>query len=71
VREIGVLKALGYRRRQILSLLLGESTLLALGGAALGSLGAKFFYAGVPMAVVTGGLFQRFRVTPRSWQPAL
>jgi len=64
VREIGVLKALGYRRRQILSLLLGESTLLALGGAALGSLGAKFFYAGVPMAVVTGGMFQRFRVTP-------
>jgi len=64
VREIGVLKALGYRRRQILSLLLGESTLLALGGAALGALGAKFLYAGVPMAVVTGGLFQRFRVTP-------
>jgi len=64
VREIGVLKALGYRRRQILSLLLGESTLLALGGAALGALGAKFLYAGVPMAAVTGGLFQRFRVTP-------
>ena len=64
VREIGVLKALGYRRRQILFLLLGESTLLALGGAALGALGAKFLYAGVPMAVVTGGLFQRFRVTP-------
>jgi putative ABC transport system permease protein len=64
VREIGILKALGFRRRQILSLLLGESTLLSLGGAVLGALGARILYAGVPMAVVTGGLFQRFRVTP-------
>lgn len=64
VREIGILKALGFRRGQILSLLLGESTLLALGGAALGALGARLLYASVPMAQVTGGLFQSFRVTP-------
>ena len=32
VREIGILKALGFRRLQILSLLLGESVILAVGG---------------------------------------
>jgi putative ABC transport system permease protein len=64
VREIGILKALGFRRAQILGLLLGESVFLALGGALLGALGAKFVYSGMPMAQVTGGMFQRFNVTP-------
>jgi putative ABC transport system permease protein len=64
VREIGILKALGFRRRQILGLLMGESVFLALGGALLGALGAKFIYSGMPMAQVTGGMFQRFNVTP-------
>ncbi len=64
VREIGILKALGFRKLQILSLLLGESILLATGGAALGTLGARFLYSGVNMGQVTGGLFQRFYVTP-------
>jgi len=64
VREIGILKALGFRKLQILSLLLGESVLLALGGALLGSFAAKFIYSGAKMAAVTGGMFQRFYVTP-------
>jgi len=64
VREIGILKALGFKRFQILSLLLGESVLLAAGGAALGALGARLLYSGVNMGQVTGGLFQRFYVTP-------
>jgi putative ABC transport system permease protein len=64
VREIGILKALGFRKAQILSLLLGESIFLALGGTLLGSLAAKFIYSGAKMAAVTGGLFQRFYVTP-------
>jgi putative ABC transport system permease protein len=64
VREIGILKALGFRRAQILGLLLGESVLLSLSGALLGALGAKFVYSGVKLAAVTGGMFQRFYVTP-------
>jgi putative ABC transport system permease protein len=64
VREIGILKALGFRKLQILALLLGESLLLALGGALLGSCAAKFLYSRVPMAEVTSGMIQRFYVTP-------
>ncbi len=64
VREIGILKALGFRKAQILSLLLGESVLLAMSGALIGSFAAKFVYSGAKMAAVTGGLFQRFYVTP-------
>jgi putative ABC transport system permease protein len=63
-REIGILKALGFRKFQILSLLLGESVFLALGGALLGSFAAKFIYSGAKMAAVTGGMFQRLYVTP-------
>jgi len=36
-REIGVLRSLGWRRRQVLGLILGESTVLALLGGLLGS----------------------------------
>ncbi|MDA2937887.1 FtsX-like permease family protein [Acidobacteria bacterium AH-259-A15] len=64
VREIGVLKALGFRKLQILSLLLGESICLALGGALIGSWSARILYSGVSMAKVTGGMIQRFHVTP-------
>jgi putative ABC transport system permease protein len=64
VREIGILKALGFRRAQVLGLLLGESVFLSLSGALLGALGARLLYARANMAVVTGGMFQRFNVTP-------
>ena len=39
-REIGVLRAIGWRRRQVVRLILLESVMLSLIGAALGSLGA-------------------------------
>ncbi|MCB9445827.1 MAG: ABC transporter permease [Ardenticatenaceae bacterium] len=45
-REIGVLRAVGWRRRRVLSLILGESSLLALVGSALGTLlGVGLVYA--------------------------
>jgi putative ABC transport system permease protein len=55
-REIGVLRALGWRRSRVLSLVLGESAALGLAGSALGtSLG----YAGVKVMAQTpmGSLF--------------
>lgn len=64
VREIGVLKALGFRKSQVLGLLLGESVVLALSGALLGGWGARFLYSNLNMATATGGLMQRFYVTP-------
>ncbi len=63
VREIGVLKALGFRASQVLWLLLGESVSLSLGGALLGVLGAKALYSRVRLAGVTAGFIQSLRVT--------
>lgn len=65
VREIGIMKALGFRRTQILSLLLGESVSLALGGALVGAVGAKLLFARAKLAAVTGGMFQELNVRPQ------
>jgi putative ABC transport system permease protein len=64
VREIGILKALGFRKAQVLFLLIGESSLLALSGALIGSLGARVIFARVKMSSLTAGFVQRFYVTP-------
>jgi putative ABC transport system permease protein len=64
VREIGIMKALGFRKSHILSLLLGESMFLALGGAILGSVLAKLVFAKARLAAATGGMIQQLRVSP-------
>lgn len=43
--EVAVLKTLGYRRKTVLLLLVGESLVVALLGGILGALGAKAVYA--------------------------
>jgi len=63
-REIGILKALGYRKRHILSLLIAESVTMGVLGALLGGLGARYFFSGIDIAAVTGGFVQRFYVNP-------
>jgi putative ABC transport system permease protein len=63
VREIGIMKALGFRKAHILSLLVGESVLLALTGALAGSVGAKALFSRVKMSSFTAGFVQRFDVT--------
>jgi putative ABC transport system permease protein len=63
-REIGVLKTLGFQNRQILWLLMGESILLALLGALVGTYGALFLYSHVDMAQATAGFLQKLRVVP-------
>ncbi len=63
VREIGVLKALGFRSSQILWLLLGESVALSVGGALLGVLAAKALYTRVRLAGITSGFIQSLEVT--------
>jgi putative ABC transport system permease protein len=64
VREIGVLKALGFKSSQVLTLLIGEAVFLSLTGAAIGALGARIIFGGMPMAQITSGFIQRFYVTP-------
>ncbi len=63
-REIGILKALGFTRSHILAFLVGESTVLALTGALIGSLGAKLLFMRFKLSSITMGFVQRFNVTP-------
>jgi putative ABC transport system permease protein len=62
VTEIAVLKAIGYPRRLVLTLMLGEFVLMSLIGGALGSLGAKLLYRVVDVAALTQGFLLNFGV---------
>jgi putative ABC transport system permease protein len=64
VREIGVLKAIGFQNGQILQLLLGESVALALAGALLGALSARWLFSTLNLPVLTGGFVQKLDVGP-------
>ena len=64
VREIGILKALGFRRYHVLSLLMGESLILSLSGAFIGSWAARVIFSAADMAQISGGFLVRFYVTP-------
>ncbi len=65
VREIGVMKALGFHSNRILALLLAESMLLALVGTLLGSLGARTIYSRLDLATLTSGFLLRLDVNPK------
>ncbi|GAB4236292.1 MAG: ABC transporter permease [Acidobacteriota bacterium] len=62
-REIGVLKALGFRRTQVLWLLVGESLVLAMTGVALGAFTARGLFSSLDMATITAGFLSSFDVT--------
>ena len=62
-REIAILKALGFSKRLVLSLLLSESVMLAMGGALAGSLGAAAIFSVINVQAVTGGMFPPVNVT--------
>jgi putative ABC transport system permease protein len=63
-REIGILKALGFKRAHVMAFLIGEASLLAVSGALIGSLGARLVFAQVRISSLTAGFVQRFDVTP-------
>jgi putative ABC transport system permease protein len=65
VREIGVLKALGFHNNRILGLLMGESLLLSLAGTLLGALSARMLYSSLDLATLTSGFLVRLYVNPR------
>jgi putative ABC transport system permease protein len=60
-REVAVLKTLGFTRRRILGLFVGEAVSLSLVGGLIGSI-LCFFVVGVMAS--SGGMFARMKVTP-------
>jgi len=70
-REIAVLKTIGFRRRSILAMLIGESAGIALAGGLLGSVGARILYQAVDLSRFLQGFFRHFLVTPQTIALAL
>ncbi len=64
-RELAILKALGFRRRELFAFILAESFGLALAGALLGAGGAWVVFHQLDIQKLTNGLFVMFEVTPR------
>ncbi|HEY6228431.1 MAG TPA: ABC transporter permease [Verrucomicrobiae bacterium] len=64
-RELAVLKALGYRRRELFAFILAESFGLAGVGAILGVGSAWALFTFVPAPTLTNGFFPVLEVTPR------
>jgi putative ABC transport system permease protein len=64
-RELAVLKALGFRRRELFAFILAESFALAIAGALLGAGGAYLLFTYGSIARMTNGIFITFEVTPK------
>lgn len=64
-RELAVLKALGFRRRELFAFILAESFGLATLGAVFGAGGAWCLYRVLDMQTLSGGMFVMFEVTPQ------
>lgn len=64
-RELAVLKALGFRRRELFAFILAESFGLATAGGALGIGGAWAFWTYIDLEALTRGFMVFFEVTPR------
>lgn len=64
-RELAVLKALGFRRRELFAFILAESFGLATLGAVFGAGGAWCLYQVLDMQTLSSGMFVVFEVTPQ------
>lgn len=64
-RELAVLKAIGFQRRELFSFILAESFGLAFFGALAGAGGAWVFFHNVNMQKLSNGIFVYFEVTPK------
>ncbi|MFN0066718.1 MAG: ABC transporter permease [Limisphaerales bacterium] len=63
-RELAVLKALGFRRRELFAFVLAESFGLAMLGALIGAGGAWALFRVLPIQQITNGMIPFFEVTP-------
>ncbi len=64
-RELAILKALGYRRRELFAFILAESFGLAMVGALIGVGGAYLLFTHGDVAKMTNGIFVMLEVTPK------
>lgn len=64
-RELAVLKALGFRRRELFAFILAESFGLAMVGAIFGVGGAYCLFTYGNISKMTNGIFVMFEVTPK------
>jgi putative ABC transport system permease protein len=64
-RELAILKAIGFRRRELFALILAESFGLAMAGALLGIGGAYALFTWGSVPKMTHGIFVVFEVTPK------
>ncbi|HEV7424887.1 MAG TPA: FtsX-like permease family protein [Thermoanaerobaculia bacterium] len=62
--EIAVLKAIGFGRRLVLTLMLIEFGLITLVGGAVGVIGGKFLFNIINMTELTQGFLVNFRIAP-------
>ena len=64
-RELAVLKALGFRRRELFAFILAESFGLSMLGAFVGIGGAWLFWSTINLQKLSQGFLVHFEVTPR------
>jgi putative ABC transport system permease protein len=64
-RELAILKAIGFRRRELFAFILAESFGLATLGTVLGAGGAWWLFRTIDVQKLSNGLFLIFEVTPR------
>ncbi len=72
-RELAVLKALGFQRRELFCFILAESFGLAMAGAVVGIGGVWLFWTFLDLQKLTNGFLVYFEVTPRiiAWGAAV
>jgi putative ABC transport system permease protein len=64
-RELAILKAIGFKRRELFAFIMAESFGLAMAGAVLGAGGAWLLFRSIDIQKLTNGLFIIFEVTPQ------
>lgn len=62
IREIAVLKTLGFRPHQVIGLLVSEGVLITLTGGLIGSLGARLLFSSLNLAVFTQGFIGQLNI---------
>jgi len=66
--ETAVLRTLGFAPAYVVGMMIAESSVICLGGGLLGSLGARYLYAGIDLKALSSGVIQSFDV---SWHTVI